>query len=224
SSLRALSAVLPGDTALIGFAGAPWTIAYYMVEGRSGRDGAVVRDWAYREPKGFRKLIDMLIETTIAYLIRQIENGAEAIQLFDSWAGLLSASQFERWVIEPTAKIVAGVKASHPNVPVIGFPRGAGVNCSAYVRETEVDGVSLDSSMPLAWVRDRLQSRCTVQGNLDNVVLKTGGALLEDETAAILAALSGGPFVFNLGHGILPDTPPENVGRVADIVRQFKRI
>ncbi|MEX2450836.1 MAG: uroporphyrinogen decarboxylase [Rhodospirillales bacterium] len=221
TSVRRLSSALPDGTALIGFAGAPWTVAYYMVEGRSGKEGATVRHWAYQDPDGFQKLIDLLVDITTAYLIKQVENGAEVLQLFDSWSGLLSSSQFERWVIEPTAKIVTGVKAVHPGTPIIGFPRNAGANCVSYIQKTGVDGISLDSSMPLSWARENLQSHCTVQGNLDNVVLKTGGSLMERETNDILTAFSGGPFVFNLGHGILPETPPENVERVSEIVRRY---
>lgn len=213
-----LASSIPETTALIGFAGAPWTVATYMVEGRGSKDHAAARTWAF-DGDGFADLITLLTDATAEYLIRQADHGAEALQLFDTWAGVLSPSQFGRWVIEPTAEIVARIKAAHPDIPVIGFPRGAGIMYETFVRETGVDGVSIDNSVPPSWAARVLQPMCTVQGNLDNMSVIAGGPAMEAEVRGILAALSGGPFIFNLGHGILPETPPENVARLVDIVR-----
>lgn len=224
-SLRGLSTALSKDVALIGFAGAPWTVAYYMVEGGSGRDGSIIKKWAEEDATGnaggFQKLIDILVRVTVEYTIKQIENGAEVIQLFDSWSGLLAGSQFERWIIKPTQEIVDGIKAVFPNVPIIGFPRGAGEQTVGYVTKTAVDAVGLDSTITPTWARDHLQQTCAVQGNLDNEILRSGGPDLERVTKEILQTLSEGRFIFNLGHGILPDTPPEHVAHVAEIVRCF---
>ncbi len=217
-TLRRLSGEIPEQTALIGFAGAPWTVAVYMVEGRGGTDCGKARSWAYAAPDEFGKLIDLLVEATAHYLITQVKNGAEVVQLFDSWAGVLSESQFRQWVIAPTIEIVKRVKAECPAVPIIGFPRAAGKLYEDFVNETGVDGVSMDSGVPLAWARDTLQSRCTVQGNLDNQALMAGGEALDRETLEILKQLSGGPFIFNLGHGVLQFTPPEHVGRLAELI------
>ncbi len=218
-TIRRLSGEISGETALIGFAGAPWTLAVYMVEGRGGTDCGRARTWAYNAPMEFQGLIDLLVDATAAYLIEQVENGVEAVQIFDSWAGVLGESQFRRWVIAPTAEIVGRLKAACPGVPVIGFPRGAGVLYKEYVEQTGVHGVSVDSTVSAQWAREVLQGLCTVQGNLDNQVLVAGGQALEQETIRILETLAGGPFIFNLGHGILPETPPEHVARLAELVR-----
>ncbi len=217
-----LSREIPAETALIGFAGAPWTVATYMVEGKGSKDYATARTWAYRDPEGFGQLIDMLVDATSAYLIRQIEHGAEVVQLFDTWAGVLSESQFRRWVIKPTAEIVRRLKQAHPEVPVIGFPRGAGLLYLDFVEATGVDGVSLDNAMPVSWAAEALQPLCTVQGNLDNMALIAGGESMEREINNILETLSGGSHIFNLGHGILPETPPEHVARLAEIIKGWK--
>ena len=163
--------------------------------------------------------MDILVDRTASYLIEQAHNGAEALQVFDSWAGVLSEPQFIKWAIEPMAEIVKRVKAVHPNVPIIGFPRGAGPMYERYVKETGVDGVGLDHSLPLEWARDHLQPHVTVQGNLDNLLLVAGGEAMEAEAKRILEILGGGPFIFNLGHGIVPQTPPEHVARLCAIVR-----
>lgn len=218
-SVRTLRQALSPQTALIGFAGAPWTVALYMVEGRGGGESDVVRRLAYADPGIFGTLIGVLVDSTVAYLERQIEHGAEAVMVFDSWAGLLAEMQFRAWVIEPTAEIVRRLKASHPDVPILGFPRGAGALYEDFVRGTGVDGVSLDATIPLAWARERLQPDCLVQGNLDNVLLAVGGNGLEPETDRIVDVLSHGRFIFNLGHGVLPQTPPEHVARVAARLR-----
>lgn len=222
-TVRRLARDIPPQTALIGFAGSPWTVAIYMIEGRGGTACETARQWAYREPETFTTLIDILVEATVTYLRCQIKNGAEVVQLFDSWAGILSEPQFRSWVIEPTANIVRQLKDDFPDVPIIGFPRACGVLCDDYVAETGVDGIGLDPGIPLYWARDFLQKRCVVQGNLDNQLLVTGGDALERETSRILEGLGNGPFVFNLGHGVLPQTPLENVGRVAELVRNWRR-
>ena len=218
-TVRRLSAELPAETTLIGFSGAPWTVATYMVEGGSSRDFAATRRWGFHDPAGFGKLINLVTGATAAYLCRQADEGAEVLQIFDSWAGVLSEGEFAKWVIEPTAKIVSTIRARHPDIPIIGFPRGAGVLYERYVAETGVDAVSLDSTVPLDWAARHLQDKVTVQGNLDPLLLLGGGAAMEDEIRRILDKLGGGPFVFNLGHGIIKETPPDNVARLVEIVR-----
>ncbi len=213
---------LPGETTLIGFAGAPWTVATYMVEGKGSRDFTETKLWAYRDPDGFAKLIVILVEATIHYLRRQIDAGAEVIQIFDTWAGVLPAPEFGRWCIEPTAQIVAALKESHAEVPVIGFPRGAGLALHRYVAGTGVDAVSLDTGIPTEWAAKTLQPRIPVQGNLDPIMLVAGGEALDRAARQVLESLAAGPFVFNLGHGIIPETPPEHVAQLARIIRGWK--
>lgn len=214
-----LSRELPGETTLIGFAGAPWTVATYMVEGGSSRDFAKARNWGFRDREGFSRLIDIVTEATGDYLCRQVENGAEVLQIFDSWAGVLSEGEFEDWVIAPTTRIREKVKSRFPHIPVIGFPRGAGIQYERYVEKTGVDAVSLDSTVPLQWAADRLQPHVAVQGNLDPLLLLAGGDVMEREIRRILEILGQGPFVFNLGHGIIKETPPDHVARLMEIVR-----
>ena len=216
-----ISAALDDDTALIGFAGAPWTVALYMIEGRGGTEGTNIRTWAASRPESFQRLIDLLVEATTRYLIRQVSAGAELLQLFDSWAGLLTEYQFKTWIIDPNRRIVEGVKARHPEIPIIGFPRGAGVMYRDFAEQTGVDGVSIDHTVPLGWAARELQPLCTVQGNLDNHLLLAGGDAMEREVKKILETLSPGSFIFNLGHGVLPPTPPENVGRVAELIQNW---
>ena len=220
--IRRLSKEIPAETALIGFAGAPWTLAVYMVEGKGGTDCSTLRKWAYSDPEGFETLMSVLVNAVSFHLIKQIQSGAELVQIFDSWAGILSETQFKRWVIEPTRKIIENLRAACPGIPIIGFPRAAGVLYQDFVKETGVDGVSLDSGIPLQWAVDNLQSVCTVQGNLDNQALIAGGQALEGEMKRILDGFGKGPFIFNLGHGVLPGTPPENVARVAELVRTWR--
>ncbi len=219
-----LSREIPAETALIGFAGSPWTVAVYMVEGCGGTDCGQIKRWAFEAPDDFQKLIDMVTGATISYLIEQIKNGAEVIQLFDSWAGVLGYSQFDRWIIKPTAEIVRQIKAKHPEIPIIGFPRGSGIMYEDFVKNTGVDGISLDQTVPVAWARDNLQSQCTIQGNLDNHALVVGGQAVERETGLILETLTRGPFIFNLGHGILQFTPPENVAHLIDFIRNWEAV
>lgn len=219
-TLRRLTTAIPAETTLIGFAGAPWTIACYMVEGGGSKEYAHVKRWAYGDPEGFARLIDLLVEVTADYLCAQIEAGAETVQLFDSWAGVLPIGQFRRWVIEPTRRIVAAVKARHPDTPIIGFPRGAGHAYEDYVADSGVDAVGLDTTVSPLWAARNLQTRLPVQGNLDPIMLATGGKALTDATAEILESFAARPFVFNLGHGVIQTTPPEHV---ADLARQLRR-
>jgi len=209
---------LPDGVPVIGFCGAPWTVATYMVGG--GKDQAAARFWAYRDPASFQELIDLLVETSIGYLRGQVKAGAGALQIFDSWAGSLPNDEFACWCSYPTRAIVAGVKATYAEIPIIGFPRGCGASAESYAQETKVDAISCDTSMSLAYMRETLQNRLAVQGNLDPLLLVTGGAHLERRTKEILDLLSGGPFVFNLGHGILPETPPEYVARLVELVKR----
>jgi len=213
-----VAAALGPETALIGFAGAPWTMATYMVEGGASRDFRRVKSWAYRDIEGFGALIELLVEGTIDFLSAQIEAGAEVVQLFDSWAGVLPEAAFGRLVIEPTRRIVAAIKQRFPDHPIIGFPRGAGLLYERYITETGVDCVGLDAMVPAGYARSRLQRLATVQGNLDPVLLIAGGAALETAVAELCRTLGGGPFVFNLGHGVLPETPPENVAALASLL------
>lgn len=214
-----LSAELPAETALIGFAGAPWTVACYMVEGSGSRDFASVKTFAYRDPQGFAALMDILVESTAEHLCAQIRAGAEVVQIFDSWAGVLSDVAFRRWIIEPTKKLVGLIRESFPDTPIIGFPRAAGILYPDYAAETGVTAVSLDTTVPASWAKTELQSKMPVQGNLDPCALLAGGEALEQEVDRLLATLAGGPFVFNLGHGIIKETPPEHVAAMVARIR-----
>lgn len=217
-TVRRLSTSLPAEVALIGFAGAPWTVAAYMVEGEGSRDFTLARSFAWRDPDAFEKLIGLLTRATTAHLLAQIEAGAEVVQLFDSWAGALSEPEFIRWSQAPLAAITRAIRQAHPDVPVIVFPRGAGARYASFAQAVRPDGLSLDTGVPLCWARDQLRSVC-LQGNLDPVALLTGGDVLWNETDRILRILAGSPFVFNLGHGVLPETDP---GAVAALVDQVK--
>ncbi|MGE5503640.1 MAG: uroporphyrinogen decarboxylase [Actinomycetota bacterium] len=222
ATVKGLAQAIPETTALIGFAGAPWTVATYMVEGRGSKDFAAAKGMMFADPALFGRLMDLLVRATGDYLVRQIDNGAEAVQVFDTWAGALPEDQFDRWVIAPTRALVERIHTERPGVPVIGFPRGAGVLYRRYVAETKVDGVSLDPSVPLDWAAEALQPLCTVQGNLDPLLLVAGGEALDAGIDRILNVLAKGPFIFNLGHGIVPPTPPENVARLAERVKAWK--
>lgn len=206
------------QTALIGFAGAPFTVACYMVEGGGSREFAATRAMAYREPALFTRLLEVLAEATVGYLSAQVEAGAEALMLFDSWAGVLSPAQFRSWVIGPTRQIVARIRRRHPAVPVIGFPRLAGTMIGEYA-DTGVNAIGLDTSMNLSVAATLLPGRVAMQGNLDPLALVAGGGALTTEVQGILTAARHRPFVFNLGHGIVPQTPPENVTVLKDLVR-----
>lgn len=222
-TVRRLKVGLPPEVALIGFAGSPWTVATYMVAGRGTSDQAPAKDWAFRDADGFQRLIDLLVEATTAYLVHQVEAGAEAIQLFDTWAGSLSAASFERWCIAPTAVIVQKLKARFPDLPVIGFPRHAGVLYQAYAERTGVDAVSLDPTVPPVWAASALQTRVAVQGNLDPRLVVAGGAAMTEEARGIVEALRGGPFIFNLGHGFVPETPVEHVAALSNFIKGLAR-
>ncbi len=211
-------AALAPETALIGFAGAPWTVASYMVEGGSSRDFAALKLWAWRDPEGFGLLMDTLVDATVGYLDRQVRAGAQVVKLFDSWAGAAPETLFERWVVQPTATVVRRLREIHPDVPVIGFARGAGAQTRGYGAATGVTALALDSGIPLA-MACALQADRPVQGNLDPIALVAGGDSLASEVDRILEALTGGPFVFNLGHGIVPHTPPEHVAALVARVR-----
>ena len=208
---------LPNETALIGFCGAPWTVATYMIEGKGSKDQAAARLFAYRDPEGFQKLMDVLVESSIEYLSGQVRAGADALQIFDTWAGSLPDDQFEAWVILPTKRIVEAIHQRHPNVPVIGFPRGAQGSALWYIAETEVDGIGCDTATPPYMMAEAFDGeKIVVQGNLDPLLLVAGGEPLQARVTEILELMAGKPFIFNLGHGIVPETPPEHV---ADLVR-----
>jgi uroporphyrinogen decarboxylase len=206
-------------TALIGFAGAPFTVACYMIEGAGSRDFAATRSLAWQNPALFDRIIDLLTETTVTYLRAQVEAGAEIIMLFDTWAGVLAPSQFRRYVMEPTQRIVAALREQFPDLPIIGFPRMAGLSIAAYAHETGVNAVGLDTAMDLTQVLPLLPHSVAAQGNLDPLVVVAGGAAMTRETTAILAAMRGRPGIFNLGHGIVPQTPPEHVTALIELVR-----
>jgi len=207
-------------TALIGFAGAPWTVATYMVEGGSSRDFMKTKLMAYREPEKFLKLIDLLVSATAKYLINQINAGAEAVQIFDSWAGALDPEGFKRWSVEPAKKIVELVRAVYPDVPIIGFPKGAGYNYLSYAKNTGITALGIDQHVSMDWVSDVLQPILPVQGNLDPFVLMAGGDALSCAIHKIKNDLKNGPYIFNLGHGIHKDTPVEHVEQAVKLIRE----
>ena len=217
-AVRRLRRELLPETTLIGFAGAPWTVASYMLEGGSSRDFALAKRWAYGTPESMQRLIDLLVEATGDYLLAQIDAGAEVVQIFDSWAGIWPEGQLRRWCLEPVKALTARVKAERPGVPVIVFPRGAGVLYQAYAKECGADALGLDTTVPLPWARTTLQPRACLQGNLDPLLLVAGGPVLWQGVDDILRQLGDGPFVFNLGHGIVPDTPLEHVAGLVERV------
>lgn len=219
-AVQQIKSGLPESVPLIGFCGAPWTVASYMVAGKGTPDQAPARLLAYRDPDLFAALIAQLVEASIAYLLRQIDAGVDAVQIFDSWAGVLPPREFRRWCFEPLRKIVAGVKASRPDVPIILFPRGVGAHLIELARTSGADVIGLDTSVDLAFAANSVQTLLPVQGNLDPLALLAGGAALDAAVADILRTLGGGPLIFNLGHGILPETPVAHVERLVNLVRQ----
>ncbi|NCU12313.1 MAG: uroporphyrinogen decarboxylase [Sphingomonadaceae bacterium] len=221
-TVRLVKAQLPKGTTLLGFAGSPWTVATYMVAGEGSRDQHVTRELAYRDPAAFQAIIDAIVAVTIEYLAGQIQAGAEAVQLFDSWAGSLAPAEFERWVIAPNAAIAAALKARFPQVPVIGFPKGAGEKLPAYARETGVQAVGLDETVDPLWAHKALPAGLPVQGNLDPLLLLAGGEEMERQALRILNAFADRPHVFNLGHGIGQTTPVEHVGQLLSLVRNWQ--
>ncbi|GGE87120.1 uroporphyrinogen decarboxylase [Sphingomonas prati] len=215
-----VAAALPPQTTFLGFAGSPWTVATYMVAGQGSKDQAPARRMAYGDPQAFGAIVDAIVTATIDYLIGQIDAGVHAVQLFDSWAGSLSPAQFERWVIAPTVRIVDAVRAARPDVPIIGFPKGAGGKLPAYARETRVDALGLDETVDPLWADRELPAGLPVQGNLDPLALIAGGEPLAQAVDHILSAFPERPHIFNLGHGILPDTPIAHVERLLEQVRR----
>jgi uroporphyrinogen decarboxylase len=211
---------LEPDVALLGFCGAPWTVATYMVAGHGTPDQAPARLFAYRDRPAFGVLIDVLVEASAAYLVRQLQAGADAVQIFDTWAGTLSADECHRWCIEPVQRIVTKVREVIPNAKIIGFPRGAGTMLPRYAADVGVDAVGLDWMIDPVFAREQVQSRRPVQGNLDPLVLVAGGSALDRAVDLVLEAFSGRPFIFNLGHGIVPETPIAHVEQMLRRVRQ----
>ena len=208
-----------GDATLIGFSGAPFTVACYMVEGHGSREFAAARLMAYRDPALFQRLIDLIIEGNLIYLRGQADAGAEVLMLFDSWAGMLPPGEFRRWVIEPTARLAAGLRQSHPHVPLIGFPRLAGSMLADYALSAGVQGVAIDTSMKPEAAAMMVPPHIALQGNLDPLAVVAGGAPMQQATTRILDALRGRPHIFNLGHGIVPQTPPDHVGALVEQIR-----
>jgi uroporphyrinogen decarboxylase len=219
-TLKVVRTGLDRETSLIGFAGAPWTLATYLAAGRGRDEQKTAKIWSYRDPEGFSELLDILSECVAFHLIRQLEAGADVVQLFDSWASALTASGFKRWVVEPSRKIVSRVRQAHPKAKIIGFPRAATLaGYELYARETGVDAVSIDTSAPMDWAREALSASVRVQGNLDPIALVAGGKALDEGVDEILAALKGKAFIFNLGHGVLQETPIAHVERLVARVR-----
>lgn len=218
-ALRIVRGALDPKIALIGFCGAPWTVATYMVAGQGTPDQAPARMMAYQHPEAFAKIIDVLVESSIRYLLAQLEAGANTLQIFDTWAGVLPPAEFARWSVEPTRRIVEGVRAKVPDAKIIGFPRGAGAQLPGYVEATGVNAVSIDWTAEPAFIRERVQSRVAVQGNLDPLALIAGGSALDRAVDNVLANFAQGRFIFNLGHGIQPETPIDHVEQMLKRVR-----
>lgn len=208
---------LPAETSLIGFCGAPWTVACYMIEGKTKRDYEHARSFALKEKAAFALLIGKIVEASFKYLCMQVEAGADTLQIFDSWSGVLSEREFEQWVVSPTQKLVTLLKSKFPDVPVIGFPRGAGVKLLSYEKYTGVNATSIDTQTSFTWAVENMQK--TIQGNLDPLLLAADKTLLLDEAKKIIAIGKNKPFIFNLGHGIVPSTPPENVQALSELIR-----
>jgi uroporphyrinogen decarboxylase len=221
-ALRLARAALPRQTALLGFAGAPFTLACYMIEGGGSRDFAKVKSWAYSHPDSFSLLIDLLVDAVVDHLASQIDAGADAVQLFDSWAGILPEEQLFGWSLEPMVRIAHAVRARHPKTPILAFPRAVGPAALMYRRPDAFAALSLDTGIGAHWAARELQPHICVQGNLDPLMLVAGGAALEREATRILDKLGHGAFIFNLGHGVVPQTPPDNVTQLVDIVRNWK--
>jgi uroporphyrinogen decarboxylase len=215
-----IRAALPAECALIGFAGSPWTVACYMVEGHGSKEFAAARNMAYRDPALFGALIDLLVDQTADYLLRQAEAGADVVMLFDSWAGVLTAAQFRKYVIDPTRRIVAKLRAARPGLKVIGFPRLAGSLLAEYATVTGVDAVGVDTGSDPAQAAKAVPAQIAVQGNLDPLALVAGGEHLTVGIQTVLDAWRGRPAIFNLGHGIVPETPPEHVAALVETVRR----
>ncbi len=220
-ALRQTRAALPADKALIGFIGAPWTVACYMVDGRGG-DFPLARAMAKNNPELFARIIDLVVDASITYLLGQIAAGANAVQIFDSWASAAGADGFARWIVAPVKKIVAAVHAAYPGFPVIGFPRGCAMQAAYYARETGVQAVGVDQHADIGAVAATVPANLCLQGNLNPEILLAGGYDMARQAKQIITAMVGRPFIFNLGHGIIKETPPEHVAQLADIIRTFK--
>lgn len=219
-TVRRVRAALPPETTLIGFAGAPWTVLTYLIEGGGSRDHMKSRQWAYGDPAGFQRMIDVLVETTVEYVAAQIEAGADAYQLFDSWAGALTADGMERWSLAPCAAIAGELQKRYPNVPCIMFPRAAGPLLTRFATNGAFAGIGIDSSIAPGWAAAALQPHAVVQGNLDPAILIAGGGAMRSAVRGIQANLGGkGRHIFNLGHGITPQTPPDHVAELVALVR-----
>jgi uroporphyrinogen decarboxylase len=210
---------LPETVTFLGFCGAPWTVATYMIAGHGTPDQAPARLFAYRHPEAFAALIDLLARVSADYLVRQLQAGVDAVQIFDTWAGVLPPEELRRWCVAPTKRIIAEVRARVPGAKIIGFPRGAGTALTSYVTEVPVDAISLDWRIDRVFARDQIQTRRPIQGNLDPLALLAGGAALDRSVDEILQAFASGPFIFNLGHGILPETP---IAHVEQMVRRVR--
>ncbi len=210
---------LPATVALLGFCGAPWTVATYMIAGSGSLDQLPARQFAYRHPDAFAELIEVLVISSVTYLTRQFEAGVDAVQIFDTWAGVLPPDEFRRWCIEPCARIIAGLRETFSEARVIGFPRGAGTKLRQYAAAVPVDAIGLDWMIELGFARDEIQRLRPIQGNLDPLALLVGGAALDRSIDVILEAFASGPFIFNLGHGVLPETPIAHVERMIARVR-----
>ena len=221
-ALRRVRRELDDKTALIGFCGAPWTVATYMVAGQGTPDQAPARMLAYKHPDAFQNIVDALVENSIHYLVGQLKAGADALQIFDTWAGVLPPREFMRWSIEPTRRIVEGVRRQIPDAKIIGFPRGAGALLPDYINATGVDGVSIDWRAEPSLIRERVQTSVAVQGNLDPLALIAGGAALDRAVDDVLENYGSGRLIFNLGHGILPETPIAHVEQMIKRVRAHK--
>jgi uroporphyrinogen decarboxylase len=217
-TVKRVRAGLPAETTLLGFCGAPWTVATYMIAGRGTPDQAPARIFAYRWPDAFASLIDQLVEVSAGYLVRQLRAGADAVQIFDTWAGVLAPEEFAKWSVAPTRNIVERVRQEIPDAKIIGFPRGVGASLAVYARDVPVDAVGMDWMIDKEFARDHVQSQKPVQGNLDPLALLAGGNALDRSVDAVLEAFAAKPLIFNLGHGILPETP------IAHVERMLKRV
>ncbi len=220
-TIRQLRGALPEETALIGFAGAPWTVTSYMVEGGGSKEFQEARIFARRDPEAFGNLIDLVTKATADYLLAQVKAGAQALQIFDSWAGVLPPDQFLRWCERPVGEIVRIVREVHPEIPIIAFPRGAGVLYEQFAKNIPVNGVSLDTTVPPGWANSALKNVC-LQGNLDPISLLQGGDQMLNEAKHLIDTFAGRPYIFNLGHGVLPPTDPDSVKQLVEFVKSYR--
>lgn len=210
------------DVTLIGFAGSPWTVACYMIEGGSSKNFAKILDWAKSKPDHLQLLIDKIVAATIHYLSKQIEAGAEVLQLFDSWAGLLDGNNFDRWIIQPNAAIIRQIRQKYPDLPIIGFPRKNGSDLLAYAQNTGISALGLDYSVDPRWAHENLAKDLPVQGNLHPEILLKGGSEMEEATLDILQSFRDRPLIFNLGHGVIKETPPEHVAQLSKMLKEYR--